>query len=324
MHISLGTRIHPDKMNVKNGYGYATDRMLDSLTRLGHEVNPNDEDAPVEIWFDQPHHWKFRDNQYKIGYHPWESTHLLDGWVDIMNQCDEIWTPSPLIAEWYQKDGISVPIHVYEHGVDKIWQPKEVKSDKMKFLHVGGEAARKGGWDAANAFRFALPHADDVEFTMKLYQSNWNISKVGRISIIVEKMELPELVDLFQQHQVYVYPSAGEGFGLTPLQAMACGIPTITVPAWAPYKRFLDPNLCLESKLKASPWQDVHPGKVFKVTQEELRSKLVWVHENYDQAKDFAMSQVDKIKAEYDWDLLTEKTFKSLENRVKITQKSLV
>lgn len=303
-------------MNTKNGYGYATDRILDSLTRLGHEVNPNDETAPVEIWFDQPQHWKFRDNQYKIGYHPWESTQLIPGWVDIMNQCDEIWTPSPLIAEWYKKDGVNVPIYVFEHGVDKIWTPTEPPEGNLRFFHVGGEAARKGGWDAVNAFRFALPHADDVEFTMKLYQSNWNIAKVGRISILVEKMELPELVEFFQSQHVYVYPSAGEGFGLTPLQAMACGIPTITVPAWAPYKRFLDPNLCLKSKLKASPWPKAHPGKVFKVTQDELRSKLLWVYENYDQAKEFALAQVDQIKAEYDWDLLTQDAFEKLEKRL--------
>ncbi len=36
------------------------------------------------------------------------------------------------------------------------------------------------------------------------------------------------LIRLFQAATVFVYPSLYEGFGLPPLEAMACGIPTIT------------------------------------------------------------------------------------------------
>ena len=157
MHISHETRIPWETMNVSNGYGYATDRMIDSLLRLGHTVVPNDATAPVAMFFDQPHHWEWRNNQYKIGYHPWESTQLKDDWVGRMNDCDEVWTPSPLIAKWYAEDGVKKPIYVYEHGVDKVWTPKKRQpTDKIRFLHVGAEASRKGGWETLRLFRRAF------------------------------------------------------------------------------------------------------------------------------------------------------------------------
>lgn len=309
-------------MNTKNGYGYATDRMIDSLTRLGHTIKANDPTAPVEIWFDQPHHWKWRDHQYKIGYHPWESTKLQDGWVEAMNKCDEIWTPSELIGRWYADDGVTRPIYVYEHGVDSVWAPKKyhlnkIKYDKIRFLHIGAEAARKGGWDALRAFRLAFQTKDDVEFTMKLIGVNFTIERVGKINIINRKMSLEELIGLYHAHDVYMYPSAGEGFGLTPLQAMATGMPTITVPDWAPYRRFLDPNLTLPARLVNSPWPEVHPGKVFRVSQDDMIDRMRWAYDNFDAAKDFADKQIEPIKADYNWDLLTKEMFDNLQKRLK-------
>lgn len=318
MKLSLGTRISTSSMNTANGYGYATDRMVDSLNRLGYSITDNDPTAPVEIWFDQPHHWKWRDGQYKIGYHPWESTRLQKGWVEKMNNCDEIWTPSPLIADWYRADGVKPPVHVYEHGVDPVWTPtNRVVDDKIRFLHVGAEAARKGGWDVLRLFRSAFFNRDDVELTLKMVNQNWNgIERVGKTNIINRKMPLTEMVGLFHSHHVFVYPSWGEGFGLTPLQAMATGMPTMCTGAWAPYERFLDPNLTINSELKTSPWPEVHPGKMLRPKFDEIVDQLRWVADNYEQAHTFAQEQTDKIYVEYDWDTLTKDAFEKLASRL--------
>lgn len=316
MIISHGTRIK--NINDTNGYGYATAGMIQSLRRLGHSIEQNDAGAPVEIWFDQPHHWNFKDNQYKIGYHPWESTRLKDDWVDIMNKCDEIWTPSPLIADWYRADGVTVPVYVYEHGVDKVWAPQERKvEDKLKFLHVGGEAARKGASMTMNAFRCAFPDRDDIELTMKMVNAGWKIDRIGRTNIINRTVSETELIKIFNEHHIYAYPSYGEGFGLTPLQAMATGMPTITLPAWAPYERFLDPNLTVSSELRRSPWHTtVHPGKMFRPNFDELVDRFRFAADNYDKCHAFALSQTPNIQREYDWDTITENVFNDLEKRL--------
>lgn len=306
-------------MHSNNGYGYATDRMVDSLSRLGWSVKENDHTADVAMVFDQPQNARWYGTQpVKILFHPWESTKLQPGWVDIMNDCDEVWTPSPLIADWYRADGVSKPIFVYEHGVDhKLWTPKKrEESGKIRFLHVGAEATRKGGWDTLRLFRAAFANRDDVELTLKMVNMGFKLERVGKTSIINRVLSLRELIDLYHAHHVFVYPSWGEGFGLNPLQAMATGMPTICTAAWAPYERFLDPNLKLGSELKKSPWQEIHPGKMLRPKFDELVDKMRWAADNYDQAQDFAMGQVAGIQTEYDWDNLTKVAFENLESRL--------
>lgn len=316
--ISFNTLILPQDLDSSNGFGYATDRMLSSLNNLGYEVSVNDGGADVGICFNQPQHWRFYGKQYKIGYLPWETQVLMPGWLEIMNECDEIWTPSFLIADWYRAAGVKVPVHVYEHGVDDVWAPKErVVDGPMKFLHLGSEALRKGGPVAIEAFRKAFPNNKDVELNLKTVSAGWNLGRTNGVLVINKKMNLDELVELFHDNHVYVYPSAAEGFGLTPLQAMATAMPTITVPAWAPYARFLDPDLCLSSKLVDSPWPKLHPGKVFEPSFDDLVEAYRAVYNNYPHYHQSSLNQVEELKKHYNWDRLTQQAFGDLEHRLR-------
>lgn len=319
MRISFNSPIDPDNIKGFNGYGYATNRMLTSLKNLGYEVGHNDGTADIGFCFNQPHHWKFYGDQYKIGYHPWESTLLRPGWADIMNQCDEIWTPSPIIADWYTRyAGITVPVYVYEHGVDDVWTTvPRVVEDKFKFLHVGAEASRKGAKEVMSGFRRAFPKTDHVELNLKIISEGWKIGSLRGINIINGTMSLPELIQLYHDNHVYVYPSWGEGFGLTPLQAMATGMPTITVPGWAPYASFLDPNLYIGSRYKRSPWAALHPGYMLEPSLDDVIDRMRYAYNNYSEVTDYSYGIVEKLTQFYNWDRLTKEAFEALEDRQK-------
>lgn len=322
MRISFATPQSSDKIGGYNGYGYATLCILNSLNELGYEVKDNDRHADVEFAFNQPQHWKFQNpNSYKIGYHPWESTQLLPGWAEIMNQCDEIWTPSDLIANWYQRfAGIDVPVYVYEHGVEADWTPvKREPTDYIKFLHIGSEATRKGGWDTVRLFRRAFNgYRDDVKLTLKMIHSNWaKIPSLGKVTYINKRFSKEQMHALYNYHDVFVYPSWGEGFGLTPFQAMATGMPTILPPAWAPYRRFADPKLSVGSDIVKSPWQDIHPGMMLRPKQDEVIDRMRYAADNYSEVRDFACSNAFDLHKEYNWNDLTQKAFSDLENRLK-------
>lgn len=323
MKISFSTL--PGNLNLNVGYGYAGFNMVRALQRLGHEVPFQDPSALVQIHFSQPEWYEFSPHQYKIGYTPWESSGLKEGWLREFNAVDELWTPSPLIARWYKEAGVTTPIFVYEHGVDHIWENKRRSwqpGETMKFLHHGEPAPRKGGQMAVDAFREAFGNQKDVSLTIKSHGSASIRAKDREGNILgtvqhtfknvslIETM-LPEsaLVELYHDHHALVYPGYGEGFGLIPLQAMATGMPTICTGAWAPYERLLLPELTLSATLIDSPWEFMHPGKVYEPSFDDLVKSYRSVYENYHALAGKSYKNGFKVHEEYDWDRLTENAF---------------
>ena len=322
MKISHGARLAT--YTKRNGYGYVTDRMINSLQTLGYEVKPNDPTADVNLWYDQPHHINWGENQYRVAYHPWESTELMPGWLDKLNTADEVWTPSPLMKDWYEEMGVKPPIYIYQHGIDPVWacRPRPVDGT-IRLLHVGGEAKRKGGDMVINAYRAAFAGRKDVTLTMKMISRGMNVMPTGRIRFLTHSMKLTSLVRLYHEHHVFVYPSWGEGFGLNPLQALATGMPTIFTEAWAPYANYAPESWKISSELTDSPWPNVHPGKMFKPNFDELVDKLRDVVENYEENSSISHTLGDVVHQDYNWINLTREAFICLDNRrQKVLQKS--
>jgi len=216
---------------------------------------------------------------------------------------------------------LSSPYTPTKHGIDAAWapRPREV-NDKIKFLHVGGEAYRKGLPETIKAFRTAFPDADKagVQLTAKRGRGGdgFNIVRNGIVPIN-GPMPFQELLDLHYSHHIFVYPSWGEGFGFNPFQAMATGMPAIVTDGWAPYDRFIDPKLKVSTRLTDSPWPNVHPGKMFKPDFDELVDKMRYAVDNYDELHARAQSVAPQIHQDYNWDTVTRRAFEGLESRLK-------
>lgn len=301
-----------DNVRDTNGYGYAAKMCKNSLRELGHEVNWRDDTADVEINFIQPDKWHWSGVDYRIGYLPWESTEFFDGWLEKLNEVDEVWTPSPLIAEWFVDAGVTRPVKIYEHGVEPLWSPVlRPADDRFRILHHGAEALRKGGNETIQAFMATLWEAD-ATLVLKLILDSFQVHDTPHIHIHKTKVSIEDLVALYHSCHLFCYPSWGEGFGLTPLQAMATGMPVLITGAWAPYNRFLGEQNNIKSTLVESPWQGHHPGKMFKPDEDDLRDKLLWHYNNRDFEAQVAYGLVDTIVKEYDWKRLTEQAFAHL------------
>jgi glycosyltransferase involved in cell wall biosynthesis len=321
MEISYTTAVN--NLSKTNGFGVAGYNLVVSLQSLGHRVTFQSETAPVEIAFCQPDYsdWS-NENAYHIQYTPWESTKLRDGWMEAFNDtCDEVWATSPWVAQVYKDNGVTRPIYVYEHGVEKIWTPKRRRKDgPLKYIVVGEPAPRKNGQLAFETFIRTLGDKDATLTIKAWHRSNIRVYKGGHIvgsphmlydnvNTIYEELTEPELVKLYHDHDVMIYLSTGEGFGLIPLQAMATGMPVICVDAWAPYKHLLLPELKVSSSLGHHPWQNMHPGEMFIPHKESIEAAMVESYENFDRLAGKAYKNAFLVHEEYDWTKKTEEAF---------------
>jgi glycosyltransferase involved in cell wall biosynthesis len=311
--------------NIKtsNGYGYASSNIIKSLKDLGHNVLFTDKNSPVQLNFAQPDYFKMHRNQYQIGYTPWESTVLPKAWFENLNHCDEIWTTSTWCKKVFEDNGLN-NIKVFPHGVENIWYPKKrTQSEVIKFLHIGEPAPRKAGQMVVDAFAYLYGNNPNYSLTIKSYGVNTTriynnyIDKniigtpdqiYNNITINTEVLNSEDLVELYHEHDILVYPSYGEGFGFIPLQALATGMPTICTTGWAEYEKYLGP-LKIKSTLIDSPWPFPHEGKVLEPSYSHLLEIMRDVVLNYNAYSGFYFAQANKIHTDYNWLQLTNNSF---------------
>ena len=322
MDISFSTPVI--NLKTSNGYGHAASKIIDSLKRLGHNTPFQDARAKVQLNFSQPVYYKLHRNQYQISYTPWESTVIPKEWFEYLDHCDEVWTTSNWCKEVFEANGIK-DVKVYPHGIDPMWRPKKRNIEHgrpIKFLHVGEPAPRKAGQMVVDAFIslygnnpfYSLTIKSFGPSTARVYNNYIDKSIIGipnemynNITVITESMSDEELVKLYHDHDVLIYPSYGEGFGFIPFQALATGMPVICTDGWAHYDEYLGP-LKLRSELIDSPWP-VHQGKVFEPEYNHLVELMRDVSINYNAYSGYYFAQSTKIHEEYNWDRLTNKAF---------------
>lgn len=308
-------------LDVTNGYGNAGFQLIRALQRSGHEVPFDDEEASIQISFCQPTHYKFHEGQYKIGYTPWESTELPDGWLERMNACDEVWATSEWVRNIYWQAGVSVPIKVVHHGLDPKWTAlqRPLNGGVTNFFHHGEPALRKGGQMTLDAFRRAFGDREDVHLTFKAnsqhylrawHDGKFSVPEYNNVTIITTLMHENELVDLYHKMDCMVYPSYGEGFGLIPLQALGTAMPVIGTADWAPYKHLMPFHL--HYTMNRSVWP-VHPGYVMYPDFEDLVYWMKVFRTERDVYAKLAFETAPRVHQDFAWEKIANDVSSHLE-----------
>lgn len=137
-------------------------------------------------------------------------------------------------------------ITVVMNGVDESYKPRS--GDEMRpvlerlglgsfryFLYVGSLEPRKNLRGLMQAWRLALPSLDeDIHLVVAGATGRAKVFSECVLGDIPPRVHFtsyisePELPVLYAGAMAAIYPSLYEGFGLPVLEAMACGVPTIT------------------------------------------------------------------------------------------------
>ncbi|MFD2932527.1 glycosyltransferase family 4 protein [Spirosoma flavum] len=94
-----------------------------------------------------------------------------------------------------------------------------------------------------------------------------------------------ELVELYQHALVFAYPSFFEGFGIPPLEAMACGCPTLVSNTTSL------PEVCGEASVYVDPYDtiSIRDGLLSILSNDQMRTELI--RRGYEQISKFNWHQ---------------------------------
>ena len=177
----------------------------------------------------------------------WESTRLDSRMVDNLDRARGVIVPCDEVAGWFRDSGVDVPIAVVPLGYDpEVFIPGAPQtSGRVRFGCAGRTShggMRKRLDDVVEAFLEAFPDVPGVELHVKC----WRDCKVRatadpRIIVNRQSLSIESLADWYRSLDVFVSASRGEGFGLQPLQAMACGVPHLA-PIWGGHRAYMTPE----------------------------------------------------------------------------------
>lgn len=278
--------------------------------------------------FRQPGFKKHHDHQYKINGTYLEATRAWDWWIPTMKTFDEIWVGNQFSADAVANSGVDVPTYVFELGIDEMWKPlKRGKNGKIRFLHVDSDSPRKRADLVEAAFLKLFKGNKDIELTLKYHSRGDNagfsvmdlFNQKGddepNVKKVFKTLTQMEMVELYHEHDILIYPTEGEGFGLIPLQALATGMPTISTGRWCSYQKYLGDNI-IESTIGKTQHTGYHTGDVilpdFNSTVELMKNAV----DNFDQQCDFYYNQSSSVIKEYNWQNQCNKMLNSLIKRV--------
>lgn len=296
------------------GYGEASYHILKSFKTLGVEVESEAQKADIEISFADPGNYVFYDpSSYKIGYSAWESSEMSQTFKKNVAYCDELWGTSSWITDIYKKLFPNKKTFTYLHGISESWKPKlRKKANKpFTFFHIGEPYTRKDAQLVVDCFTEMFGHDPNYRLILKCHRINttrvkhprgYDLSPAALYDNIIEINGLlteEQMIGLYDQSDVFIYPSWGEGFGFQPLQALAMGMPVICVDGWAEYKDYI--TWPVNSKWSMTEWQDKHPGYMLKPDKDHLKKQMKEAVYNYSKVLPETFKNAFDIHKEYDW-----------------------
>lgn len=293
----------------KDGYGVIADKLIKELKALGVNVSRSYEGQEVGILLHNPYSVLRMETKYRIIFTMFESSRIPDDWHDYLEAADLIIVPSKWCAKVFADSGIKadvVPLgfdeEVYTY---KEKRDKSMTTEDFVFLHYNAFNLRKGFLEVLKAFQMAFDATDPVKMIFKTnvrtLPMQFPPSVYPNIRTINETYSDKDLAKLCQEADCFVFPSRGEGFGLTPLEAMACGTPAI-VPNAHGISEYFNSDYMYEVKVKGETpavytrYKNVDVGTMVECDVEDLAKQMRWIYEHQKEAREMGVKAAEYAK----------------------------
>lgn len=273
--MTLAVHWATNYFGVGNSFGYFThdSKARQATEDAGVVIDGN---APVSLHVCPPHRFEPIPGKKSIAYVAWEAPELPELFRIKMAPADAICVTASFLKAPFEQMFPCKPVHVVPLGVDwDVFTEIDRSSAKFRpdfrpaprgrpfrFMWCGAANSRKGPLHLLEAWKvFAeQQHASGYELYLKTSMPDDTkedicVKRVGNIIVDTRKLPLRDLVSLYHRAHCFVFPTKGEGFGLTMAEAMATGLPVIYTP-WTSLPDIANPDCAypLPLRTKEADW----------------------------------------------------------------------
>lgn len=307
------------KVAYRNAYGQAegpTEHLL-----LDDIMQRRPSPDAVQVALCQADAFPLIPGQIRAGWSMLEVTGLPPAWVDGCNRMDEVWVPASFNVDTFRASGVTAPIRVMPLGVDvDYFNPAIIgfrPSSRYTFLSVFEWGERKAPEILLRAFAEEFKQSEDALLLLSVFNRDPEIDVEREIA----KLDLPpcapivimvnpgfadyQMGALYRSGNCFVSPTRGEGWGMTVLEAMACGLPVIAT-AWSGIADFLHDGVGYPLNSSLVPAKARCPYyEGFEWAEpdfEHLRFLMREVYENPDRARLRGLAAADAVAANWTWE----------------------
>ncbi len=310
---------------IGNEFGYSTmeQRMVETLSRNGVTFDPG---AEIVVHFIPFYHLHIRRFRRNVLFSMYEFDRVPRQWAAQLRKPELILVPSTHNRRVIS-DATFRPVEVCPAGVDsQLFSFKErTMSEPFLFLFVGAKNPRKGTYYVAKAWALwnerypelaersiLIMKETEKGVKQELRQVTQNAYVDTRILPLDEQdaieRDLPSLVSLYHAAHCFLFPTMGEGFGLTLAEAMATGLPCVYTP-WSGTEDIGEELLAYPIRFGMKRIEFRHPSGVTvdpvfaaEPDVESIVEQMHRVFTNYEEALERGRIAAIKMREHFTWD----------------------